>query len=67
MKFKRGDIVWCKRHNACLITNYHVACKVTAVLGDKLVVKIIDGPCAGREYDVGARHFELAHRKVVIV
>lgn len=67
MKFKRGDIVWCKKQGVYLITSYHVACEVTEVWGVDLVVKIIDGPNVGREYGVDARHFELIHQKAVIV
>lgn len=67
MKFKRGDVVWCKKQGVYLITSYHVVCEVTEVYGVDLVVKVLDGPRAGCEYGVDARHFEFVRRKAVIV
>lgn len=71
MKFKKGDVVWCKWPNVYVITDYHVACQVTAVYkagwGEQILVKVLAGKFVGREYGVDAKDFELISRRAVIV
>lgn len=71
MKFKKGDIVWCRWPNVYCITNYHVMCQVTDAYkedwGEQITVEVLEGKHAGCDYRVDAKDFELAHQKAVIV
>lgn len=60
--FKVGDLVWCKRRDTYLVTDYHVRCRVVDVFGDRIVVEVKNDEYG---YTVPAYDFEKIVAKVV--
>lgn len=65
--FKTGQIVWCKRKNTYIQTDYHVKCVVVGIMGYLMRVKILEGENAGRIWNVDSGYFELAQCSAKIV